>query len=249
MEKSECDPVSAPPVNQPEQKERLTKKDWLEIGFGAAQTLIFLVMLWSIWQTKESLDISRKQFETTIEPVIQIDLRRGVSEGKGTTHFTFSNSGPVAVVDLGVRGILYALCTPSTNGMFATLTPKYVEGNPKFSLRGQFTGGMVTNIPTESVLQGDPIQVPGNGELEVIGVIVGYRRQVDMKYYCQLLTLLKSINPKTGESVVMGFYGVGGDAPPSMIDVAKLRLEVEDQFLKSGIAVPLDAARALQSPP
>jgi hypothetical protein len=106
--------------------------------------------------------------------------------------------------------------------------------NPKFSLQGRFTNGMVTNIPTEFVLGGDPIKTRTDSEVEAIGVIVGYRRQVDMRYYSQLLTLLKSVDPKTGKSLVMGFYGLGGDAPPSMIDVARLRLEIEDQFRKSG---------------
>ncbi len=220
-------------MEKPEREERFTKKDWLEIGFGAAQTLIFFAMLWSMWQTKESLDISRKQFEATIEPAVYIDLSKGMAESKGTTHFSFLNVGPVPVWDLQVEAILFATVTPSTNEFFGTLKPGYMEAKPRPLVRGRFASGAVTNIPTETVLGGDPLKPNYAVEGEVVGVVIGYRRQVDMKHYHQLLTMEKTITP-SGATIVMGFYQIGGDAP-NMIDVAKLRSDFEEQFRRAGI--------------
>ncbi len=119
---------SEPPVAKPHtpNKPEVSITDWIQAICAVVQTAVFGIMVVTVFQTQaqvkqasDSLDLSRKQFdlaqkqfEATIEPVIKIDLGQGISEGKGTTHLTFSNSGPVTVVDLAVKGIFSSHYVP-----------------------------------------------------------------------------------------------------------------------------------------
>ncbi len=166
------------------------KEKW-EFFFGAAQTLIFLVMVWSMWQTKDSIDISRKQLQATIEPIIGFGYDN--IDTNGMTRLVIKNWGVVAVSDIRIKGVLHAVYSNNWSAMRSS----YLDMDEKPSLyQGEFKSGMTTNCSLQPYIHAydpvnhtDPVDVNRTNELEVIGLIIRYNRTVDMKPYGQLLVV------------------------------------------------------------
>ena len=80
------------------------KKTWIEKHAGSIQTIlagiqtfVIVVMVFSLYQSRQSIKITQSQLEATIDPVVEISHRGG-------TNSVFLNSGRVAISDFRLVG-------------------------------------------------------------------------------------------------------------------------------------------------
>jgi hypothetical protein len=211
--------------------------DRIQAICAVVQTAVFCIMVYTVFQTqaqvrqasdsldlsKKQFDLAQKQFEATIEPVIEIS--------NSGSHLFIENRGTIPVSNIEISGVFHAVYTSQSGGQPLKIHRSYLDRDRKPSIfNGRFVSGMFTNapidfsLPPSEKLQVDPMEV------EIIGFIVSYRRSVDMKPYGYLhLVMVMGDPPKV---VPLDSIWSGPTGPHSIYDYVMLRQDIEQELKK-----------------
>lgn len=174
------------PNSKPQLDEPLGRKEKWDAFLTLVQTIIALFMLWTLVQSREqmrlaqqSLDLSRKQFESTIEPVISV-----TSDGE---QVHIENLGTIPVSRIEITGILQAAYVRGC------MKASSMDVNPRPISEEVLLGGAQTHFPIQPLIDSLSHVRPSGDEkidADAYGMVFCYRRAVDMKPFYQLFVIL-----------------------------------------------------------
>jgi len=175
----------------------LPKEWWLAAGV-VIQVVVAILMYWSIRHSESQFELASKQFEATIEPVVSISGYQQV--------LTIENRGTIPISKIELAGLLHA--SFSRSNMTPYMVRSEVYGNPYSICDSTLISGAKTNCSIPSMLMysfGQQEWIDARkSQSEYLGVVICYRRSVDMKafYKLTLFELLPLDNTPTSTFIL-----------------------------------------------
>jgi hypothetical protein len=192
-------------------------QDWIAI----TQTIIAALMLWSLWESHETLLLTKRQIESSITPVL------GMWQGGSELHFENQGSVPISKLEVVARLAAH----------YDIEKEKIVDfqlSNMQEAVCEELNPSEKINFNFEKLTLPVEVYFASGNQLEAYCLILRYWRSADMKPNYKLVYFyrLKANSPASGYLFFpIGIVGNGGMSGP-FIPFKNLKAELRNVCLQ-----------------